>query len=138
MEYKITSQSLEFKEIVQQAEKNGWSVSVDDGFVTFSLNEVTEDYNLELPINDMYKELVEYYANFDPEEHCEFWCHVKYEGTVKGIPSVSVLLKEAYIIDKKLEELGKTMYDVLFGEHSHIVASSFVKDVIDYEYSLNR
>lgn len=92
-------------------DKHGWSVSsyTDDGRVELEkYSPAGEDFLMCVEIENFPAAVMEYYEDFDVDEHIAMWIEAKQHGT-SGVPSARELVHDAEAIDKMLEELADAL-----------------------------
>lgn len=95
-------------------EKQDWKVSnyTDDGRVEIEkYSPAGEDFSVCAEVENFPEAVMEYYMDFDVDEHIEMWVEARRNG-VSGIPSVRRLAVDAEEINKMLEELAIALNEV--------------------------
>lgn len=102
-------QATEWFRYREICESLGWSVYAVDGLVELGRHSPAgEDFFFEVAQDDFVKEVKEYTAYFDIDEHITMWLKAKENGS-KGIPSARELVKDAHEIAKMLQELSSAL-----------------------------
>lgn len=99
---------------IEILEKLGWAVSayVADGRVELEkYSPAGEDFIMCVEIENFPAAVMEYYQDFDVDEHIEMWVEARRNGT-SGIPSVRRLAIDAEAIDEMLKELAYALKEV--------------------------
>lgn len=95
-------------------EKYGWAVSSytdDDRVELEKYSPAGEDFSICVRVENFPDAVMEYYENFDVDEHIEMWVEARQNG-VSGIPSVRRLAIDAEQIDEMLKELAYALAEV--------------------------
>jgi len=95
-------------------EAHGWAVSsyTDDGRVELEkYSPAGEDFLMCVEVENFPDAVMEYYEDFDVDEHIEMWIEARKHGT-RGVPSPRELVKDAEDIDKMLQELADALAEV--------------------------
>lgn len=95
-------------------EKQGWAVSsyTDDGRVELEKwSPAGEDFIMCVEVKNFPDAVMEYYEDFDVDEHIEMWVEARRHGT-SGVPPVSRLAIDAEAIDEMLKELAYALAEV--------------------------
>lgn len=101
------------KPIIDIATEEGWNTNWEDNngaiIAEFSQRSPAgEDFSFTSQGNserELIQDVMEYAYNFSIDEHIEMWLGAKANGT-SGVPSVSVLCKDAEAIHEMLRDLG--------------------------------
>lgn len=84
----------------------GWNVQEGmDSYCLSRQSDAGEDFEFSVSKENWIQDIVDYYNDFDPEEHAAEWYEAKQAGA-RGIPGIRVLLKDADEICDWLEELA--------------------------------
>lgn len=97
---------------IEVCERLDWSVhECEDGSVELEKHSPAgEDFIFTVSSENFVREVKEYAADFDVDEHVEMW--VNSRGT-RGVPSsVRTLVEDAEAIDEMLEELADALAEV--------------------------
>lgn len=98
--------------LIAAAEELGWRVLISDNSWEFQkYSPAGEDFWACIAGKDVVKELLDYYEDFDTEDHVMMHMEAKKSG-VAGVPSLKVLVEDADEIDKMLEELYDSLHAV--------------------------
>lgn len=98
--------------LVSKAEELGWKVNIDENFWEFQkYSPAGEDFWLSISGEDVVDELLEYYEEFDTEDHVMGLMEAKKNG-FRGVPSLKELVEDADAIEKMIEELYDALHDV--------------------------
>lgn len=92
-------------------EKQGWNVCgyTDDGGVEIEkYSPAGEDFVMCVAVEDFPEAVMEYYRDFDVDEHIEMWAETRRNGG-RNIPSIRRLAVDAEEIDKMLQELAMAL-----------------------------
>lgn len=92
----------------------GWAVSnyTDDGRVEIEkYSPAGEDFSICVEVENFPNAVMEYYEDFDVDEHIEMWVEAKRSGT-SGVPSVRRLAIDGEAIDKMLKELAYALAEI--------------------------
>lgn len=92
----------------------GWAVSsyTGDGWVEIEkYSPAGEDFSICVEVENFPNAVMEYYKDFDVDEHIEMWVEAKRSGT-SGVPSVRRLVIDGEAIDKMLKELAYALAEV--------------------------
>ena len=95
-------------------EEHDWAVSgyTDDGRVEIEkYSPAGEDFIMCVDIENFPDAVMEYYEDFDVDEHIEMWVEAKRNGT-REVPSVRRLAIDAEAIDDMLKELAYALKEV--------------------------
>lgn len=95
-------------------EKHDWAVSsyTDDGRVELEkYSPAGEDFSICVGVENLPDAVMEYYEDFDVDEHIEMWVEAKRNGT-SGVPSIRRLAIDAEQIDEMLKELAYALAEV--------------------------
>lgn len=95
-------------------EAHGWAVSsyTDDGRVELEkYSPAGEDFIMCVEVENFPDAVMEYYEDFDVDEHIEMWAEAKRHGT-SGAPSIRRLAIDAEQIDEMLKELAYALAEV--------------------------
>lgn len=95
-------------------EKHDWSVCGYTGDGRAELEKYSpagEDFVMCVGVENFPDAVMEYYENFDVDEHIEMWVEARQNG-VSGIPSVRRLAIDAEQIDEMLKELAYALAEV--------------------------
>ena len=100
------------KLIEAKADELGWSIyCYDEGGWDFrKYSPAGEDFSFCVKGEDIAKEVSDYYADFNPDEHAKMW--ILAQGSVAGVPNVRTLVDDAYAILEMLQELNDSLVDV--------------------------
>lgn len=99
------------KKYLEILEKQDWSVCgyTDDGRVELEkYSPAGEDFIICVGVKDLPREVMEYWDDFDQDEHIEMWIEARRNGG-RGIPTARELVKDAEAIDKMLQELAEAL-----------------------------
>lgn len=102
------------KKYLDVLEKNDWSVSsyTDDGRVELEkYSPAGEDFIMCVEVENFPDAVMEYYENFDIDEHIEMWVEARRNRT-SGVPSVRRLAIDGEAIDEMLKELAYALTEV--------------------------
>ena len=98
--------------LVSKAEELGWKVNIDENCWEFQkYSPAGEDFWLSISGEDVVDELLEYYEEFDTEDHVMGLMEAKKNG-FRGVPSLKELVEDADAIEKMIEELYDALHDV--------------------------
>ena len=98
--------------LVRKAEELDWSVSVGDGYWEFcKVSPAGEDFGFGITGEDVVDELLEYYEEFDTEDHVMDLMEAKKNG-LSGVPSLKELVEDADAIDSMIEDLYDALHEV--------------------------
>lgn len=92
----------------------GWTVSgyTDDGRVEIEkYSPAGEDFLICVEVENFPDAVMEYYEDFDIDEHIEMWIEAKRNGT-SGVPSVRRLAIDGEAIYKMLKELAYALAEI--------------------------
>lgn len=92
----------------------GWAVNsyTDDGRVEIEKHSPAgEDFSICVEVENFPDAVMEYYEDFDVDEHIEMWIEARKNGT-RGVPPPRELVKDAEDIDKILQELADALAEV--------------------------
>lgn len=95
-------------------EAHGWAVSsyTDDGRVELEkYSPAGEDFIMCVEVNNFPDAVMEYYEDFDVDEHIEMWVEARRNGT-SGVPTTRRLVEDAEAIDEMLKELAYALAEV--------------------------
>lgn len=83
----------------------GWEVCEDEGIVELrQYSPLGEDFGFSVSADSFITDLIDYYNDFDPEEHAVMWFNARHN--VRDVPqSIRVLLRDADKIDEMIEDL---------------------------------
>lgn len=99
---------------IEVLEAHGWAISsyTDDGRVELKKwSPAGEDFIMCVEVEDFPDAVMEYYENFDVDEHIEMWAEAKRHGT-SGVPSIRRLAIDAEQIDEMMKELAYALAEV--------------------------
>lgn len=102
------------KKYLEILEKHDWGVCgyTDDGRVELEkFSPAGEDFIICVSVKDLPREVMEYYEDFDVDEHIEMWVEARRNG-VSGVPSVRRLAIDAEQIEEMLKELAYALAEV--------------------------
>lgn len=94
--------------------KHDWAVSgyTDDGRVELEKHSPAgEDFTICVGVENFPDAVMEYYENFDVDEHIEMWVGARRNGT-SGVPSIRRLAIDAEQIDEMLKVLAYALTEV--------------------------
>lgn len=98
--------------LVDKAEELGWKVSIDEqGWEFQKHSPAGEDFWISLYGEDVVNDLLEYYEEFDTEDHAMGLMEAKRNG-FRGVPSLKELVEDADAIDSMIEELYDALHEV--------------------------
>ena len=98
--------------LVSKAEELGWKVNIDENCWEFQkYSPAGEDFWLSISGEDVVDEVLEYYEEFDTEDHVMGLMEAKKNG-FQGVPSLKELVEDADAIEKMIEELYDALHDV--------------------------
>lgn len=102
-----------YREVCERLE---WSVyECGDGNIELGkYSPAGEDFSICVGAENFVDNVKEYAASFDQEEHIEMW--VSARRTVRGVPSIKELVKDAEDIDKMLKELAEALFQAELAE----------------------
>lgn len=89
-------------------EKHDWRVSsyTDDGRVELEKwSPAGEDFIMCVSVKDLPGSVMEYYNNFDVDDHIEMWVEARRNG-VSGVPNIRALVEDAEAIEEMLKTLA--------------------------------
>ena len=98
------------KKLSDICERLEWTVREDDdGTIELAkFSPAGEDFNICVDFKDFIRNVKEYAARWDIDEHIEMWIDARRNG-VKGVPSTRELVCDAEAIDKMLQELAAAL-----------------------------
>lgn len=101
--------------LIEAAEALDWSVGIcnETEWEFEKYSPAGEDFIFSVVVDDpedLWREVMRYAVEFDPDEHAEMW--VKARGNVSGIPSIRTLVEDADAIDEMLDELAEALREV--------------------------
>lgn len=99
---------------LEALEAHGWAVSsyTDDGRVELEkYSPAGEDFIMCVEVENFPDAVMEYYEDFDVDEHIEMWVEARLNGT-SGVPSTRRLAEDAEAIDEMLKELAYALAEV--------------------------
>lgn len=102
------------KKYLEVLEAHGWAVSsyTDDGRVELEkYSPAGEDFIMCVEVNNFPDAIMEYYEDFDVDEHIEMWVEARRNGT-SGVPTTRRLAEDAEAIDEMLKELAYALAEV--------------------------
>lgn len=103
------------KKYLDVLEAHDWSVTgyTEDGRVELQkYSPAGEDFIMCVEVENFPDAVVEYYEDFDVDDHIEMWAEAKIHRTTSGIPSIRRLAVDAEEIDKMLEEIALALKEV--------------------------
>lgn len=92
-------------------EAQGWTIEDCEwgdgtkGYELFQNSPAGEDFSFSIEADDVPYNVMEYYLDFDPDEHIEMWIEARHSG-VGGIPSTRELVNDAEAIEEMLRKLA--------------------------------
>lgn len=95
-------------------EKQDWRVCgyTDDGRVELeNWSPAGEDFIMCVAVENFPAAVMEYYENFDVDEHIEMWIEARKNGA-QGVPSTQRLCMDAEAIDEMLKNLAYALYEI--------------------------
>lgn len=102
------------KKYLEILEKQDWGVCgyTDDGRVELEkYSPAGEDFIICVEVENFPDAVMEYYEDFDVDEHIEMWIEARRNG-VRGVPATRELVKDAEAIDNMLQELAEALEEV--------------------------
>lgn len=98
------------KKYIEICEKLKWAVhECDDGTVELEkYSPAGEDFIFCVDKDDFVRNVKEYAAGFDIDDHIAMWIEANQNG-VSGVPSARVLVQDAEEIDDMLQELADAL-----------------------------
>lgn len=98
--------------LVSKAEELDWKVNIGESCWEFQKHSPAgEDFFLSISGEDVVDELLEYYEEFDTEDHVMGLMEAKKNG-LQGAPSLRELVEDADDIEKMIEDLYDALHDV--------------------------
>lgn len=97
--------------LIDACEKLDWTVrEYEDGSVELEkYSPAGEDFIVSASAETFVRDVKQYAADFDIDEHIEMWVEAKTTGKDTTIPSVRRLCKDAEDIDEMLQELAAAL-----------------------------
>lgn len=96
-----------------KAQELGWTVTEDrNGIVEFAkCSPAGEDFMCTVETENLIADILDYYEDFDPEQHAAGWIYRKYQSSVKdeSIPDIRTLIDDAEAIEDMLWDLYKKL-----------------------------
>jgi len=91
----------------------GWNVTEYGDYIEIQkYSPAGEDFLITISKDNFVDELVNYYNNFEPEDHAADFYIAGRNGLIKGVPNLHVLLQDADEIDKMLELLIIKLFEI--------------------------
>ena len=95
-------------------EKHDWRVSgyTDDGMVDLEkYSPAGEDFIMCVSVKDLPGSIMEYYNNFDVDDHIEMWVEARKNGA-SGVPNIRALVEDGEAICDMLKEIAGALAGV--------------------------
>ena len=91
---------------IDTCERLGWTVTDEgDGFYISQYSPAGEDFGFSIGKKNPKDEIMDYYQDFDVDEHVTMWINAKASG-MSGVPTIKELVHDAEKIESMLEELA--------------------------------
>lgn len=98
--------------LVEKAEELGWKVNTEEKSWEFEKHSPAgEDFIFCVYGDDVVKEILEYYEEFDTEDHVMGLMEAKKNGFA-GVPNLKEQVKDADAIESMIEELYDALHEV--------------------------